>query len=456
RARVEQRETGMSAGSVDLRAREARGDASAASAPGAAGSAQWNAPPSSELRPLPFVVSPPLIAASARQAEAASRSGIALRVCDDPAEVEGGWGGLAQHPNPPVFKSFDCLAPWRRHMGPRQGTIPAVVLGYDRDGLTLFILPLATSARGPLRRLTWLGAELCDYNAPLLGRRFSDRMSAGRFTQAWHDVVELLGAAPQLPFDLVDLQERPETIGGQRNPLLDLEVFAHASGAYVADLGSDWDAFYAAKRSSATRKRERRQLKHLAEHGEIRFVEGDIPDQAAAIMATLMSQKSRAFARMGVEDFLARPGYREFFLAAATEPGLSDVVHVSRLDVGAIAAATSFGLKFRNCYYLILSSYDDGELSRFGPGRAHLYELLRHAIACGFRHFDFTVGDEPYKRDWCDGELRLYDHLAAGSLRGAIVLAMTLAFRRTKRFIKQSQIWWPVFSEARALAGLLR
>src|SRR5262249_11280885 len=92
----------------------------------------------------------------------------------------------------------------------------------------------------------------------------------------------------------------------------------------------------------------------------------------------------------------------------------------------------------------------------FGPGRAHLYELLRHAIACGFRHFDFTVGDEPYKRDWCDGELRLYDHLAAGSLRGAIVLAMPLAFRRTKRFIKQTQMWWPVFSNARALAGLLR
>ena len=45
-----------------------------------------------------------------------------------------------------------------------------------------------------------------------------------------------------------------------------------SSGAYLANLPSDWEAFYAAKRSSATRKRERRQLRQLAEHGAVRLV----------------------------------------------------------------------------------------------------------------------------------------------------------------------------------------
>jgi CelD/BcsL family acetyltransferase involved in cellulose biosynthesis len=168
-----------------------------------------------------------------------------------------------------------------------------------------------------------------------------------------------------------------------------------------------------------------------------------------------MEQKSRAFARMGVEDFFARPGYREFFLDVATDPAMRELIHVSRLDVGATTAATNVGLKFRDCYYLILSSYDDGEVSRFGPGRAHLHELLRYAIDCGFQRFDFTVGDEPYKRDWSDTELRLYDHLAAVTLRGWLVMATTSAFRRTKRYIKQSPTLWHAFSKARALAGVL-
>ncbi len=38
------------------------------------------------------------------------------------------------------------------------------------------------------------------------------------------------------------------------------------------------------------------------------------------------------------------------------------------------------------------------------------------AIDRGFKHFDFTIGDESYKRDWCDTELRLYDYLAAATI----------------------------------------
>src|SRR5262249_25635873 len=111
--------------------------------------------------------------------------------------------------------------------------------------------------------------------------------------------------------------------------------------------------------------------------------------------------------------------------------------------------------KFRTCYYLVLSSYHDGELAKFGPGRAHLHELLRHAIDRGFRAFDFTVGDEPYKRDWSDTELKLYDYLAAATVRGWLVVAATAAFRRAKRIIKQTPALWRTFSKVRALAHRL-
>ena len=117
--------------------------------------------------------------------------------------------------------------------------------------------------------------------------------------------------------------------------------------------------------------------------------------------------------------------------------------------------AASVGLKFRDCYYLILSSYDDGALSRFGPGRAHLNELLRHVIERGFRLFDFTVGDEPYKRDWCDTELTLHDYLGSATMAGWFVARVTGIFRRLKRHIKRSPGLWHAFSRARAFAGLV-
>ena len=217
----------------------------------------------------------------------------------------------------------------------------------------------------------------------------------------------------------------PETVGAQRNPFLSLPIQPHPSGAYVATLADDWDKFYAAKRSSSTRKRERRELKHLAEHGDVRFVDVQETDDIARTLDDLMAQKSRAFARMGVENIFARPGYREFFLDVATDHNVGALTHVSRLDVGSTSAAVNLGLTFRDSYYLVLSSYHDGDLAKFGPGRAHLHQLMRHAIDRGFSRFDFTVGDEGYKRDWSDTVLRLYDYLAAETPRGWLFVALT-------------------------------
>jgi CelD/BcsL family acetyltransferase involved in cellulose biosynthesis len=394
------------------------------------------------------------IEGAARLSEA-TRAGVSLRVYGDLGEVEREWKAFERRADCTVFQTFDWLAKWQRHIGKRRDTTPAIVLGGNAEGHLLFILQLAIEARGMVRCLTWLGSELCDYNAPLLAKDFSAQLGGDRFVALWRDVIALLRRDPRFSFDLVDLQKMPETVGAQRNPFLDLPVLAHPSGAYVATLDRDWERFYAAKRSSATRKRERRQLKHLAEFGEVRFVDVQDRGDIERTLATLISQKSRSFARMGVEDIFARPGYREFFLDVATDLNVRALAHVSRLDVGATTAATNLGLRFRDCYYLVLSSYHDGEFSRFGPGRAHLNELIRHAIERGFLRFDFTVGDEPYKRDWSDTELRLHDYLAAVTWRGGVVVALTAAYRRTKRVIKQSPTLWRAFSKARGLAGSL-
>ena len=129
-----------------------------------------------------------------------------------------------------------------------------------------------------------------------------------------------------------------------------------------------------------------------------------------------MTQKARSFARMGVGNLFAKPGHAEFYRALATDPATSQMVHVSRLDVGTTPAAINLGLTYRDCYYHLLASYDDGEVSRFGPGAAHLHDLMQLAIERGLKIFDFTIGDERYKRDWCDTELKLFDCHRGGEL----------------------------------------
>jgi len=82
-------------------------------------------------------------------------------------------------------------------------------------------------------------------------------------------------------------------------------------------------------------------------------------------------------------------------------------------------------------------------------------ELLRRAIDRGFRYFDFTIGDEPYKRDWADSKLVLYDYLAGDTVRGWLVASAVRCARKAKRVIKQTPLLWRLAVNVRALNGRL-
>jgi CelD/BcsL family acetyltransferase involved in cellulose biosynthesis len=105
--------------------------------------------------------------------------------------------------------------------------------------------------------------------------------------------------------------------------------------------------------------------------------------------------------------------------------------------------ATNLGVVFRGSYYHVLASYcEDSAVAHFGPGALHLRELLKHAIDRGLQRFDFTIGDERYKLEWCDSDLKLYDYAAAATLRGWPARWASAVRRRLKRVIKQTPWMW--------------
>ena len=391
-------------------------------------------------------------------AESASvvRTDIRLSVHEDLAAIEQEWRAFERRADGTVFQTYEWLATWQRHIGSRRGVRPAVVIGRDAGGKIVLLLPLAVERTFLSSRLTWLGNELCDYNAPLLAPDFSLHVSLARFQQLWHDVWARLRSHPRLAFDVVNLERMPEMLGAQRNPMLHLGATPHRDGAFLVSLADSWENLYA-KRSSATRRHDRSKRQKLSEYGAVHFVNAAEPAEIARTLETLMAQKARWFADMGVDDMFVKPGVREFFFDIATNSKTRCITHVSRLDVGQSTVATNFGLMRGDCYYHVLSSYDRGsELARFGPGAAHLHDLLRFSIGVGFRKFDFSVGNERFKYEWCDSEMKLYDHVAAATLRGACSALPIVLTRELKRVIKQTPVLWNAFRKARALAGPLK
>jgi CelD/BcsL family acetyltransferase involved in cellulose biosynthesis len=329
-------------------------------------------------------------------------SAVELQIYDDLAAAEDTWRRFEETADCTVFQTFNWLAAWQRHVGERCNVAPAIVVGrHGRSGEPLFLLPLGVWP-GLVRQLSWLGSDLCDYNAPLLATGFSVSAEAADFAALWSEACNTLQQRPRHRHDLIVLDKMPEVVEAQVNPMLMLGGALNPSGAHFATLSEDWDQFYRAKCSRATQHGDRAKRRRLGQFGEVKLVTPQQPGELSTTLETLFAQKAKAFARMGIPDIFRRAGYREFFIDMAVNPATRGMVHVSRLDVGGIPGAINFGLIFRGTCYHLVAGYDDGELSRFGPGAAHLRELLCHAIEVGCRRFDFTIGDEPYKARWSE------------------------------------------------------
>ena len=381
---------------------------------------------------------------------------VTLSVHDDLAAIEKEWRRFEGVADCTAFQTFDWVSTWHRHIGLRDGVRAAIVVGRFADGDIAFIMPLALVVDCLATRLCWLAREVCDYNAPLLARDFSQRVAPARFLAVWDDLLGLLQHDPLLRHDWIELDKMPQTVGAQVNPFTFLDVKLNPSGAHLTHLSGDWEEFYYAKRSSATRRRDRTKRKHMSEFGEVRFVSAADAAEIRGTLATLMEQKSRSLARRGIADLFADAGRREFFLDFASDPRTRHMVHVSRVDVGTTWAAANFGMVFGDCYYHVLASYnEDSAFSSYGPGALHLRELLAYAIGLGLKRFDFTIGDERYKLEWSDTSLKLYDHAKVVTWRGLPACWSSIAWRRVKRFIKQTPLAWRVASRVRIVLGAI-
>jgi CelD/BcsL family acetyltransferase involved in cellulose biosynthesis len=380
-----------------------------------------------------------------------------LQVATGMEPAERAWKAFEKYADCTVFQSFDWLFEWHKHIGSKTSIVPVIVTVSDQRGDPLLILPLSLKHQGLLRCLTWLGDDLCDYNAPLLAPDFSSCVDDRQFASLWRRILREIRSDPKLKFDLVVLQRMPEHVGAQRNPFLGIPLWPNTFSAHVATLGTNWEEFYRARRSSNNRKTDRRKNRHLAKYGDLHFVEVTESEEIERTMELLIRQKRESYARIQADDIFNRQGYREFFKAISVSPQMTDIVSVSRLDIGGKPTATAFALCFKSCYYLVLSSYENNEMALYSPGRAHLCDMVRSAVERRYDRFDFTIGDEPYKREWSDIEVRLFDLLDGVTFSGQLAAAGKTAMRRADLFIcKRPALRRPLNRVRQQLAALRR
>lgn len=353
-----------------------------------------------------------------------------------------------------VFQTFDWLSTWQRTAGDAHGVTPVLMRVEDASGHVFMLLPFGLVREGGLQKIVWLGGDTADYLGPLVAADWEARLGTQSFSALWQEIRTALPA-----HDLVELTKQPATLptpdgAVTRNPFASLDVTLHPSGTHMTQLGADWEAYYKSKRSTSTRKRDRNRRNALSRQGALAFETPQTEDEIDASLDALFEQKNAFFAACGISSFLKKPGHTDFYREMAKAHGPSGLVDVCHLRVGDEIAATNWGAKFRGRYYYVLGGFTTSPLAKQSPGSLFLLDLMERTAREGEAMlFDFSIGDEAYKNDWCEIHEPLYDLRAPGSLTGLLALMPMRFAAKAKRIIKQTPALWTLAQSLRRLRG---
>jgi CelD/BcsL family acetyltransferase involved in cellulose biosynthesis len=326
-------------------------------------------------------------------------------------EAERGYAEVAAQADAlSPFQRWEWIATCGRHLG----CTPLVLSARDGDGRWIGVLPLwITGYHGlPLRRVTFIGDPLSDYQGPILQR--------GRELECARAFLAYL-RAQAYRFDLIDLPDVPAPSPLAAAAAVEgLAVHTHRVCPYLQLPPSL--AAYRTAHPKLCRSLERQRRKLERDLGAVFDVcpEAEIPVTLERLF-TLHQQRWRA---RGLPGAFAEPRVRRFHRAVAPMLHRRDELRLYRLRVRDQIAAVFYCLRDRESVYYYLSGFD-ASLARYSPGRLVLMQAIADAIEGGARRFDFLRGDERYKYDFgAEDRATVRIVLAGRTLRGVVARGM--------------------------------
>jgi CelD/BcsL family acetyltransferase involved in cellulose biosynthesis len=243
----------------------------------------------------------------------------------------------------------------------------------------------------------------------------------------------------QLPkADVIALERVPLLIEDRVNPLLRLPGLKHTANAWVAVLGQTF-ADFKMRRSAKFFSTAARKWRRVSKIAPTRLCIADTPDGAAEIMRALIPQKRRRLREMGSGDLFAKRGYPAFYSTLAQRHVESGFIQVSALRVGQEIVATHWGMVFRGRFYWLMPTFDAGTWARFSVGSLLMQSLVEWSISRGLSRFDFTIGDEAYKRLWADHSMPLYEYVHGMTSKGRCFCELRQTSRQVKNWAGRSK-----------------
>ncbi|TGW06249.1 GNAT family N-acetyltransferase, partial [Mesorhizobium sp. M2D.F.Ca.ET.145.01.1.1] len=216
-----------------------------------------------------------------------------------------------------------------------------------------------------------------------------------------------------------------------------------------------FDALLLRASGKRKRKKHRSQTRKFEAVGSHRRIEARSADEVERLLDAFFEMKEQRFRKMGIANVFGDDRTRAFFRGLFTQALAEDkpcfVLH--GLEVaGKLRAVTGSSRSGRRLICEFGAIAED-ELANTSPGDFLFFDNIQNACQTGFAVYDFSVGDEPYKRLWCDIETQHFEVLVPLTLKGRALGQALRQGARLKAFVKNSPTIWKLAKMLRRKAA---
>ncbi len=325
-----------------------------------------------------------------------------------------------------VFQTRAWLLPWYRIVAPRFNASPLfVTVSQRKTGRALMFFPLCLRRKRGLRIVEFADLGVCDYNTPVMAPGLA--VTAGAMASLWTDICRRLP-----PADIVRFTKTPEFSSRCLVPLVQLDWMQRMDlRSWTLPLPQTRDEYDRLILKPKDRKEQRRKHRNLSEAlGDVTFLTASTATARREIFEALTRQRRDRFRDCGRWDILDDPTFFRFYETVALE-SQGEIAALSALRVADKPVATLFALVHNGSYCLLMHSFDL-DIERLSPGIVAIDEMISRAIESRLSCFDFTIGNETYKRRFGTKAGFLYEGLYPLSAKGRAAAVVKAAGRRVK------------------------
>lgn len=344
------------------------------------------------------------------------------------------WLKFQTHAATTLYHTFQWCNAWQKAVGEKSGCRPQILVGRTTAGVVKFILPLQMRTSFGLKILEWHGYPNVNYGYGLFDRIFL-RFAEPWFAEHFDTILNAIG-----PFDVLSLQDMPLRLHNSVNPLAKHTNIKAANRAYAINLQPDYNELYAAKRSSATRKSQRKKDARLIAMGEVEFGVPTSKDEAHHVLDEMFDDQSQRLAKSGIHDIFNESEKRFFHLLIEETDKASPFLIPYVLKCNGVTLAAMLGGCASNTFWPFITSMKMDETQKHSPGDYLLRHVIEASCRLGLESFDFASGESTYKSQWSDDIIDLGITLKARNIWALIWVCGLASKLYAKRLIKQNPV----------------